>query len=408
MEAAKGVAPAASPGGTVEPHGLLDRIKRLDAYPKVIDEFRVKTLSGAVVSIIAILCMFVLFCTLIASYWRTEVVDTLFVDKTRGEQMLVNFDLTFPRVPCAMISIGVMDASGHQQRDIQDNVYKKRLQPDGTPFGPSRKNEVGNTIATDPALLVANQTASIATATGGGIEPCGSCYGLGEPGQCCNTCKDVRDLYRKRGWNFLPDRISQCADEGFARNLRAQQKEGCNIYGSVAVPKVAGNLHFVPHEAAARWEPSFDNVVSGQFFNVSHTINSFYVGEAKPGGGDPLENTRQIYDADTGMHQYFVKLVPAEIVSLHGAPHYSYRYAVTQHFLPIRPTSRTAAPGVFFVWELSPLKVRMVETGRSLSELVTDVCAIVGGVFTIMGLVDNVIHHAVLAWRARRKGGELG
>ncbi len=34
---------------------------------------------------------------------------------------------------------------------------------------------------------------------------CGDCYGAqGYQGQCCNTCDDVRAVYRAKGW-ALPD-----------------------------------------------------------------------------------------------------------------------------------------------------------------------------------------------------------
>jgi 7-cyano-7-deazaguanine synthase in queuosine biosynthesis len=40
---------------------------------------------------------------------------------------------------------------------------------------------------------------------------CGSCYGAPNThGQCCNTCNDVREAYRKAGWGFTnPDSIEQ-------------------------------------------------------------------------------------------------------------------------------------------------------------------------------------------------------
>eukprot|EP01052_Picozoa_sp_SAG31_P053359 SAG31_NODE_13643_length_855_cov_4.900419_2_plen_106_part_00 len=31
---------------------------------------------------------------------------------------------------------------------------------------------------------------------------CGSCYGAAGPDECCNTCEDVKNAYRKKGWSF--------------------------------------------------------------------------------------------------------------------------------------------------------------------------------------------------------------
>ena len=40
---------------------------------------------------------------------------------------------------------------------------------------------------------------------------CGSCYGAeSAPGICCNTCDEVQEQYRKKGWAFTnPDSIEQ-------------------------------------------------------------------------------------------------------------------------------------------------------------------------------------------------------
>lgn len=41
--------------------GVWSKLKSLDAYPKTLEDFRVKTFSGAAISIVAILLILVLF-----------------------------------------------------------------------------------------------------------------------------------------------------------------------------------------------------------------------------------------------------------------------------------------------------------------------------------------------------------
>lgn len=40
---------------------------------------------------------------------------------------------------------------------------------------------------------------------------CGSCYGAeDETRRCCNTCEQIREQYRKKGWAFTnPERMEQ-------------------------------------------------------------------------------------------------------------------------------------------------------------------------------------------------------
>jgi len=47
---------------------------------------------------------------------------------------------------------------------------------------------------------------------------------------------------------------------------------------------------------------------------------------------------------------------------------------------------------VFVNYELSPLRVRIYERRRSLGHFLTNCCAIIGGVLTVAGLVDSLLH----------------
>jgi len=40
---------------------------------------------------------------------------------------------------------------------------------------------------------------------------CGDCFGADPPEgkQCCDTCEEVQEAYRKKGWAFIPDKVQQ-------------------------------------------------------------------------------------------------------------------------------------------------------------------------------------------------------
>jgi endoplasmic reticulum-Golgi intermediate compartment protein 3 len=43
--------------------------------------------------------------------------------------MEIHLNITFPRVPCELLTLDVMDVSGEQQHGIAHGVNKVRLQP---------------------------------------------------------------------------------------------------------------------------------------------------------------------------------------------------------------------------------------------------------------------------------------
>jgi hypothetical protein len=66
------------------------------------------------------------------------------------------------------------------------------------------------------------------------------------------------------------------------------------------------------------------------------------------------------------------------------------QYSVTEHVRHISPGSSRGIPGVFFFYEVSPLHVEIRETYRKgYVAFFTSVCAIVGGVVTVMGMLDQ-------------------
>ena len=58
-------------------------------------------------------------------------------------------------------------------------------------------------------------------------------------------------------------------------------------------------------------------------------------------------------------------------------------------------------PGVFFVYDFSSFLVRKTEesTQPSFVRFLMRICAVVGGVFTVAGLVDSLVYHGSKAMK---------
>ena len=65
-------------------------------------------------------------------------------------------------------------------------------------------------------------------------------------------------------------------------------------------------------------------------------------------------------------------------------------------------------PGVFFIYDISPIMVKFTEKRQTLSYFLTSLCAIVGGVFTVAGIIDGAIYHSGSMLKRGGSGGSLG
>jgi hypothetical protein len=360
----------------------------------------VRTYSGAAVSIISGLFILWLFISELVYYLTTEVHPELFVDTTRGEKLRINMDVVFHNLPCGFLSVDAMDISGDHQLDVDHNIFKKRLGRDGLalPAGPQKHEELGDSAIKTPANTLPP-------------DYCGSCYGAEErKDSCCNTCDQVQEAYRKKGWTSTPDAFEQCQREGWSKKVEEQMGEGCQVYGYLLVNKVAGNFHFAPgksfqqHHMHVHDLQPYKNIK----FNLSHTINRLSFGKEFPGIINPLDGVTKATDNPdqvVAMHQYFVKVVPTIYESLNGNYLHTNQFSVTEHVKPLSGDASHGLPGVFFMYELSPIMVKFTETRKSFAHFLTGVCAIIGGVFTVAGIIDSFIYHSM---RSLKKKVELG
>jgi hypothetical protein len=88
----------------MQDEGFMNRLRRFDAYPKTLDDFRVKTFGGAAVTIVSGAVMLLLFISELGYYLQTDITPELFVDTSRGQKIKININVRFPHLPCSCIN----------------------------------------------------------------------------------------------------------------------------------------------------------------------------------------------------------------------------------------------------------------------------------------------------------------
>eukprot|EP01006_Ploeotia_vitrea_P031874 TRINITY_DN64161_c0_g2_i1.p1 TRINITY_DN64161_c0_g2~~TRINITY_DN64161_c0_g2_i1.p1 ORF type:complete len:393 (+),score=38.73 TRINITY_DN64161_c0_g2_i1:78-1256(+) len=379
---------------------MVNFLKKLDVYPKTYDEFKERTFSGAAISVVSVVCIVILIISEINWYSKIDRVDELYVDTNTTGKLPIFINITFPNVACDIISLDTMDGFGESQIDVDHSVTKVRMDRDGNFLSAEKQAHLG-----ESETEVEKVKEALTNPKAKEKDYCGGCYGAEEyPGQCCNTCDEVMEAYRKKGWGFnVHTTVEQCVREKMERQIRASAKEGCMVHGSVHVNKVQGNFHFAPGKSFQHAGNHVHDFLPFELegFNISHKITKLGFGADYPGLVNPLDNEYRMFPTGpNGLYQYFIKVVPTIYEKLDGTQLTTNQYSVTEHFRPrspgIDPSGGGVVPGVFFIYDLSPIMVHIKETQRhhSLLHFLTNLCAIIGGVFTVAGIIDRVWHSA--------------
>lgn len=379
---------------------ILVRLRYLDAYPKTLEDFRIKTYGGAAVTIMSWCVIALLVFFEIQDYWTPTVSEELFVDTSRGPKLRINLDFVIPAISCDFLVLDAMDSSGEQHLQIEHNIYKRRLDLDGKPIKEPQKEEI-KAGGTDVSQHETNTTEA---------KKCGSCYGA-ETAEypCCNSCEAVKEAYRRKRWAFHDlDTITQCQSEHYSERLKNAFSEACQIYGYVEVNRVGGSFHIAPGNSFSVNHVHVHDVqpLSSTNFNTSHRIRHLSFGKNIPGKTNPIDGTDVITHEGATMFQYYVKIVPTTYVRKDGAVWQTNQFSVTRHQKVIAVSSGDyGMPGIFFNYELAPMMVKYTEREKSFGHCATNICAIIGGIFTVAGIVDSLLYHSV---KVIQKKIELG
>lgn len=200
---------------------------------------------------------------------------------------------------------------------------------------------------------------------------------------------------------------SRSASDNIATEIKDDAKRpapssgGCRIEGFVRVKKVPGNLIISARSASHSFDASQ--------MNMSHVIYHFSFGKnITPrvmsdmkrllpylgGSHDRLNGLSYISNpSDSNANvtiEHYLQVVKIEVMTRSYKLVEEYEYTAHNslvHSLEI--------PVAKFHYEPSPMQVLITENSKSFSHFITNVCAIIGGVFTVAGILDSILHNTM-------------
>ncbi|XP_063680596.1 endoplasmic reticulum-Golgi intermediate compartment protein 1-like [Bolinopsis microptera] len=213
---------------------------------------------------------------------------------------------------------------------------------------------------------------------------------------------------------------------------KVQVAEDCNINGMIKIKKTPGIMMIVPHHGK-NWTGKEYKIVpenrekpiitpkgfiptSGytppegykvveviKSLKMNHAIHEFEFGpslhsthrweEVLPVNGTPfrpLAGVSREYPVNLA-HDYHIRMVPTTFIDQNKRRTDTYQYSYAyQNFVMATPAG-IAPPCILFRYDLAPMEIRYQYDRKPVYHLLTMICAIVGGVVTLAGVVDKIL-----------------
>jgi len=112
------------------------KLKNVDFFRRVPIDLTEPSAPGAIISIVAACFMVYLFVGELGAFISPQQRSDMFVAQDLGQKLKINFNMSFPLLPCFGLSLDVLDIMGRHEVGVARNVIRTRLSPgDGVPLG---------------------------------------------------------------------------------------------------------------------------------------------------------------------------------------------------------------------------------------------------------------------------------
>eukprot|EP01061_Rhynchopus_euleeides_P007679 TRINITY_DN16748_c0_g1_i1.p1 TRINITY_DN16748_c0_g1~~TRINITY_DN16748_c0_g1_i1.p1 ORF type:complete len:460 (+),score=189.89 TRINITY_DN16748_c0_g1_i1:149-1528(+) len=174
---------------------------------------------------------------------------------------------------------------------------------------------------------------------------------------------------------------------------------GCRLTGHIMVNRVPGNFHLQAKSSVHSMNPKETN--------LSHVVNQLSFGEPVPEGVllslpqsvkqflAPLNLKTFVTESPMITFDHYIKVVSTRYsLGWQEFTGYQMQYSNHQYLFEQQHADddEGKVPEARFSFDFAPTAVVVRYGGKRWYDFITNLCAIVGGVFTVMGLIDRSLH----------------
>jgi hypothetical protein len=326
-------------------------------FPKVSDdEFAVRTKIGGWISVLSILLIFVIIPLEVRRLHDPGYTQSMFLRAAPPSHNLLPIRINITvAYPCQLLRIGLRGWSG------QMRILRQRLDPALRPFTPFSDDA-------DP---------------GGIFATCGRCYG--GPLECCLTCFDIIASLSLGGSTDSPvHKFHQCERDFHS----IADGEGCRLAVAIDTELERGEVVvFAGGDTKLPTEYQNDLSHFGDAVNLSHWIHHVGFGPLFDAFSNPLDATHVVQNVSFSQFHYTLHLVRSFAETMTN------QYSASFVGREITKVVTKRRPVISFKFDTSPFVVKFGSRKMSIAQIATNIVAVIGGGFALLGIVDSTVWH---------------
>mmetsp|Transcript_39188 Transcript_39188/g.85976 ORF Transcript_39188/g.85976 Transcript_39188/m.85976 type:complete len:471 (-) Transcript_39188:1551-2963(-) len=205
-----------------------------------------------------------------------------------------------------------------------------------------------------------------------------------------------------KNWHEDKDRLKRYGKF----DLHQSDQVGCQLSGYIMVNRVPGNFHI---EARSK-----EHTIDPAMTNLTHTVNELSFGNPRyfddrklkrlldyemPTNvrlASPFDGKKFVVEEIHRAHHHYMKVVPTEVDTKHEKL-VSYQIVGQSQLVYYDIVN---VPEARFSYDLSPMSVSVEKRTRKWYDYLTSLCAIIGGTYTTLGLIDAALYRV---FRSKRR-----